>query len=198
MRSSFSDPLDSRLSEGVRRLRAGEPGAADALDALLRPRLIGYFALGPWPRDEAEDLVQKALVLVFTSVGQLRDEASFMPWLFAIARNVRSTAKRSWSTRGRWEAGGLELAGDPPAPDERIRRNDEQEQARRIVALRAALEQLPPRQRQCLLLRVRDELSYEEIADVFQLSVHTVRNHIAQAKESLRRRFGPALGEMIE
>lgn len=198
MRSSFTDPLDSRLSEGVRRLRAGEPGAADSLDALLRPRLIGYFALGPWPRDEAEDLVQKTLVLVFTSVGQLRDEASFIPWLFAIARNVRGTAKRSWSVRGRWEVGGLELAGDPPAPDDRTRREEGQEQARRIVALRAALEQLPSRQRQCLLLRVRDELSYEEIADVFQLSVHTVRNHIAQAKESLRRRFGTALGEMVE
>jgi RNA polymerase sigma-70 factor (ECF subfamily) len=193
-----TDLLDSRLVERVRRLRAGEPGAADALDALLRPRLLGYFALGPWPRDEAQDLVQKALVLVFTSVGQLRDEASFIPWLFAIARNVRSTAMRSWSMRGRWEAGGLDLAGDPPAPDDRARREDAQEQARRIAALRAALEQLPSRQRQCLLLRVRDELSYEEIAEVFQLSVHTVRNHIAQAKESLRRRFGTALGETVE
>ena len=176
MGPGFADPFDARLLEGARRLRAGEPGAADALDALLRPRLNGYFARGPWPRDEA----------------------SFIPWLFAIARNVRSTAKRSWSTRGRWEAGGLELAGDPTAPDDRARSEDAQEQARRIVALRAALEQLPPRQRQCLLLRVRDELSYEEIAEVFQLSVHTVRNHIAQAKESLRRRFGTALGEIVE
>jgi RNA polymerase sigma-70 factor, ECF subfamily len=198
MGPGFADPLDARLLEGVRRLRAGEPGAADALDALLRPRLTGYFARGPWPRDEAQDLVQKALVLVFTSVGQLRDEASFIPWLFAIARNVRSTAMRSWSTRGRWEAGGLELAGDPPAPDDQARHEDAQEQARRIAALRAALELLPSRQRQCLLLRVRDELSYEEIAEAFQLSVHTVRNHIAQAKESLRRRFGAAFGETIE
>jgi RNA polymerase sigma-70 factor (ECF subfamily) len=198
MGSGSVDPQDARLQDAVRRLRAGEPGAADALDRLLRPRLVRYFTHGPWPRDEAEDLVQKALVLVFTSVGRLRDEASFLPWLFSIARNVRTTAVRSWSARGRREAVGLESAGDPPAPDERARREEALEEAQRAAAVRAALEQLPPRQRQCLLLRVRDELSYEEIAATFQLSVHTVRNHIAQAKDTLRRRFGPAFGETGE
>ena len=193
-----ADPLEAPLLDGLRRLQAEEAGAADALDRLLRPRLVRYFTHGPWPRDEAQDLVQKTLVLVLTNVGQLRDEASFLPWLFSIARNVRTTAVRSWSARGRWEAVGLESAGDPPAPDEVARREEVLEQAQRAAAVRAALEQLPPRQRQCLLLRVRDELSYEEIAATFQLSVHTVRNHIAQAKDSLRRRFGPAFGETGE
>lgn len=198
MNPGVGDPLEAWLPDAVRRLREGESGAADALDARLRPRLIGYFTLGPWPREEAQDLVQKTLLLVFTNVGQLRDEARFLPWLFAIARNLRSTATRSWWARNRREAGGLELAGDPPAPDDRDRLEDDEARARRVAALRAALEQLPPRQRQCLLLRVRDEMSYEEIAETFQLSVHTVRNHIAQAKESLRRRFGVAAGEAVE
>lgn len=195
MSPGFVDPLEARLVEGVRRLRAGESGAAEALDALLRPRLLGYFALGPWPRDEAQDLVQKALTLVYTSVQQLHDEERFVPWLFAIARNVRTTAAKSWWARNRREIGGLEFAGDPPSPCDAALREEEETHARRIVALREALAQLPPRQRQCLLLRVRDEMSYEEIAATFQLSVHTVRNHIAQAKESLRRRFAARTGE---
>jgi len=195
MSPGFVDPLEARLVEGVHRLRAGEPGAAEALDALLRPRLLGYFALGPWPRDEAQDLVQKALTLVYTSVQQLHDEERFVPWLFAIARNVRTTAAQAWWARSRREAGGLELAGDPPAPHDAAQCEREETQARRIAALRDALAQLPPRQRQCLLLRVRDEMSYEEIAGTLQLSVHTVRNHIAQAKESLRRRFAARTGE---
>ena len=195
MSPGFVDPLEARLVEGVRRLRAGDPGAAEALDALLRPRLLGYFALGPWPRDEAQDLVQKALTLVYTSVQQLHDDARFVPWLFAIARNVRTTAAQAWWARSRREVGGLELAGDPPGPDDSARREDEAAHARQIAGLRDALAQLPPRQRQCLLLRVRDEMSYEEIAGTLQLSVHTVRNHIAQAKESLRGRFAARTGE---
>ncbi len=198
MDPGFAGPFEDRLAAALRRLCGGEADAAEALDALLRPRLLGYFTLGPWPRDEAQDLVQKTLALVFTSVGQLRDEASFLPWLFAIARNVRSSAKRSWWERSRSEAGGLELAGDPPGPDDRVRREEDEVRARRLAALRGALAQLPPRQRQCLLLRVRDELSYEEIAQTFQLSVHTVRNHIAQAKESLRHRFGAETGGTAE
>jgi RNA polymerase sigma factor (sigma-70 family) len=47
---------------------------------------------------------------------------------------------------------------------------------------------LPSRQRQCLTLRVRDELSYAEIAELLRLDALTVRNHIAQAKKSLRAR----------
>jgi RNA polymerase sigma factor (sigma-70 family) len=58
------------------------------------------------------------------------------------------------------------------------------------------MAKLPSRQRQCLLLRVREEMSYQEIAAVLRLSPLTVRNHIAQAKESLRRIVAP--GKEVE
>jgi len=58
---------------------------------------------------------------------------------------------------------------------------------KRIEAVWRAIDALPPRQRQCLPLQVRDGLSYQEIAATLRLSVNTVRNHLAAARESLRR-----------
>ncbi len=60
-------------------------------------------------------------------------------------------------------------------------------EAERAAAVARAIGELPARQRECLLLRIREELTYEEIAETLRLSPLTVRNHLAQAKESLRR-----------
>ncbi|MBI4473804.1 MAG: sigma-70 family RNA polymerase sigma factor, partial [Acidobacteria bacterium] len=53
-----------------------------------------------------------------------------------------------------------------------------------------AVEELPAQQRQCLLLRVLQEMSYEEIATVLRLSASTVRNHLWEARLNLRRMLG--------
>lgn len=180
---SENDPLPG----AVERLRRREEDAAAAVDRLLRPRLLRYFRAGPWPKDEAEDLVQQTLVLVFKNVDGLRDHDRFLPWLFAIARNVRSTSTARWAARQRFESVGLEGSAEPQAANDLATREQDQLHAERAAALRLALARLPPRQRQCLLLRCREQLSYGEIAATLQLSEHTVRNHIAQAKESLRR-----------
>jgi RNA polymerase sigma-70 factor (ECF subfamily) len=70
--------------------------------------------------------------------------------------------------------------------------------AERLRAVDSAIEALPPQQRQCLLLRAVEELSYEEIAATLRLSVHTVRNHLAQARQSLRRQLGDGFGREEE
>ena len=175
------------LAAAVERLRRGDGEAAADIDRLLRPRLTRYFQSGPWPRDEAEDLVQQTLVLVFKSVRDLKNPDRFLPWLFAIARNVRSTTADRWTTRRRFESEGLDSVADPPAPSDIDARERDEVLAQRTKAVRRALMSLPSRQRQCLLLQVRERMSYEEIAATLRLSSHTVRNHIAQAKESLRR-----------
>jgi RNA polymerase sigma factor (sigma-70 family) len=74
---------------------------------------------------------------------------------------------------------------DPAAPDPEARLVVDEE-ARR---LEAALAALSPRQRQCLVLRVRDELSYFEIAELLGTSALTVRNHLALARAEVRRRL---------
>jgi RNA polymerase sigma-70 factor (ECF subfamily) len=184
-----SAPLsaDEVLQDAVRRLRAG--GDAEewsaVLDARLRPRLLAYFRADTGSREDAEDLAQQTLARVLHGVGRLRAEDSFMAWLLTIARNVRRTALGQQRRASRVVAGGIDMAGDPPDP--RPTALEEGLEEERLAALRAAIGELPRQQKQCFLLRVDMELSYEDVAATLGLSVHTVRNHLALARKSLRR-----------
>ena len=178
---------DEALQDAVRRLRAG--GEAEewfaVLDARLRPRLLAYFRADAASREDAEDLAQHTLARVLQGVGRLRAEESFMAWLFTIARNVRRTALGHRRRAALVIAGSIEMAGDPKDP--RPTPLEHGLEAERLAALRTAIEQLPRQQRQCLLRRFDRELSYEDLAATLGLSVHTVRNHLALARKSLRR-----------
>lgn len=164
------------------RSRIETDAAIEQLDRLLRARLLRYFSGTALSGEDAEDLVQKTLLAVFSNVEQLEDPRRFLGWLFAIAHNVRGSALEERRRRERVEVGGVTAPEPASAPmEEGI--HDE----RRLAVVRAAIERLPPRQRQCLLLRVRDGMPYEEIAATLRLSANTVRNHLTQARESLRR-----------
>jgi RNA polymerase sigma-70 factor, ECF subfamily len=192
--------IDAILIQAVRQVRARI--AVDdnfrVIAARLTRRLLCYFAANSFSREDAEDLVQKTLARVFTGIHDLEEEEAFLGWLFAIARNVRLTAIERRQRERQLIAGGIELAED--LPDTRVGNavQDRFLDELRLNAVRAAIEELPAQQRQCLLLKVRDELSYEEIAETLQLSLNTVRNHIAAAKKSLRRILAAEPGRMAE
>jgi RNA polymerase sigma-70 factor, ECF subfamily len=177
--------LDETLQRAVRQARRGieMEESVRLIDGSLRPRLLNYFRAYPLCREDAEDLVQKTLARVFRSIGGLENEESFLPWLFAIARNVRRTAQENRLREG----SSVELTEEMPDPDSSSRIEQEVQGRERREALSRAIERLPARQRQCLALRVRDGLSYEEIAATLRLSAHTVRNHLAAARKSLKK-----------
>jgi RNA polymerase sigma-70 factor (ECF subfamily) len=183
--------VDAALLQAVRQVRAGLEVEAGfrIIDAHLRPRLLNYFRSHFFSSEDAKDLVQKTLARVYLGVQQLEQEEKFLTWLFVIARNVRLTAAEQCQRESRLMAGGIELAQELPDPQSARWSHDRQLEEDRLEAVQTAIEKLPAQQRQCLLLRVRDELSYEEIAKTLRLSVNTVRNHLAQAKKNLQERL---------
>lgn len=178
------------LQEAVRRARSGgEAGSAfRSLEALLAPRLRRYFRGDSFAYEDAEDLTQAVLTRVWQGLPRLEDEARFLPWLFAIARNVRRAAWQQRQQERSWRAETLE-PWEHVADPRSARMLEDRVDTDRIQAMTAAIDRLPAQQKQCLLLRVREELSYEEISDTLRVSLHTVRNHIAAAKRSLRKRL---------
>ena len=178
------------LLRAVRAARAAlDPAAAfPAIEALLAPRLHHYFRSHSFPPEDADDLVQEVLARAWRGLPRLQEEERFLGWLFAIASNVRRTARARCLREKRFVVGGTALTdemADPRAASFHEDRGGDGPSD----AMRAAIDELPVQQRHCLLLRVRDELSYEEIAAALRLSVHTVRNHLAAAKKKLRRRL---------
>ena len=184
------------LQDAVRGARCGDDvaGSFRALEAHLAPRLRRYFRGYSFPHEDAEDLVQSVLARVWQGLSRLQAEESFLPWLYTIARNVRSAAWQDRRQERSWRVEAVELRDETPDPRSG-RLVEDRLDAERVEALMAAIEELPPQQRQCLLLRMREELSYEEISATLRLSLHTVRNHIAAAKKALRRRLRPALAQ---
>ena len=181
--------LDPAMLQAVQNLRAGieVDESFTRLEGSLRPRLTGYFRAHDFSPEDSEDLVQKTFARVYLGVRQLEREEKFLPWLFVIARNVRYTALSEQQRERQMISAGIELVEEIADPRPENWSPDQQLEHRRLDAVRTAVDALPPQQRQCLLLRVRDELPYTEIASVLGLSVNTVRNHLAEAKKNLRR-----------
>ena len=175
--------IPADLLAAVRRLAAGieTERSAAVVDAALRPRLRAYFQSRGVPAGDADDLVQDVLARVFQSVGALRDAERFLPWLFTIAR--RAAQDRG---RGRAPVVALEDHDADRLPDDRPGVEETQMANQTRAALRAAIEALPAQQRRCLLLRLDEDLSYQDIGALLQLSALTVRNHLAQARKTLR------------
>ncbi len=181
--------LDPALLQAVQKLRAGldVDESFAKIEGSLRPRLKGYFRAHHFSPEDADDLVQRTFARVYLGIRQLEHGEKFLAWLFVIARNVRCTAVEQQQRERQVMAGGIELAENVPDTRPASWLFDQQLDQKRIEELRAAIEELPAQQRQCLLLRVRDELPYSEIAELLRLSVNTVRNHLAEAKKNLRR-----------
>jgi RNA polymerase sigma-70 factor (ECF subfamily) len=194
----MSIPLPAVRPEGLehamREARINHQGAESfaRLQAQLSPRLFRYFRAHAFSPEDAEDLVQGVLARIWQGLPGLRHEERFLAWVFSIARNVRRAARVEQARERRWRAADSQGSEDLPDPrvEGQIR---DQRRAELVDALNAAVDALPTQQRQCLLLRVRDERSYEEIASSLQLSLYTVRNHLSAAKKNLRRRLGVEL-----
>ncbi|MFQ6112360.1 MAG: sigma-70 family RNA polymerase sigma factor [Nitrospinota bacterium] len=189
------EPSDSRL---VERSLSGELGAFEVLVRRYQGRLLGAVRgmLG-LHAEGAEDLTQEVLAKAYFSLPGFRGESSFYTWLYRIAMN---RCKDELRRMARHPTGSLEellersaealreLPADEPAegePEERV-------QARREL-VGAALESLPHGQREVLVLKEMEGMSYEEIAGILRCSVGTVKSRLARARSRLRERFAPYL-----
>jgi len=141
----------------------------------LARRMLGNEAL-------AEEIVQDALLRVWTNAPRWRPQAAFRTWLYRIVVNLCLNAKRR----------GLDLplaaAGDvaDPTPDA----GAELEVRERDLRLASAVDALPARQRAAIVLTYREGLSNAEVAAVLDTSVSGVEMLLVRAKRTLRAALG--------
>jgi RNA polymerase sigma-70 factor (ECF subfamily) len=173
--SVFADLDDADL---VVRARDGEDVEAFA-ELVHRHRDRAYrvaLRITRHPGD-AEDVAQEALVRAWRSLPGFRGEARFSTWLYRIVTNL---ALNRVERRPR--------VADVELPDTAVRSDDpaaRTEDAERLTAALAALEQLSPDQRACYVLREIEGLSYEELAEVLETSVPAVKSRLFRARQEL-------------
>ncbi len=164
----------------------GQAEAFEPLYARHRGPLFRFLLRQVRQQALAEELFQDIWQRVIAARDRYRPEARFGAWLYAIAHNRLNDHWRGKRHRpDPPEDAELRLA-NAEAPDDPERSLSEFEQRRR---LQRALEELPPEQREVLLLRLEQSLSLEEIADIVGVGRETVKSRLRYAMDKLRARL---------
>lgn len=146
-------------------------------------------------RQDAEDVTQDVFVQAYKSIRSFKADARLSTWLYRIAVN-RSLNHQRDSKRKRWrsldtdsesgEGASLEsLLADDDTPDRII----EKKETEGIV--QAAINSLPEQQRVALILHRYEDMPYEEIARVMEVSVASVESRLHRAKQALAKKLLP-------
>ncbi len=160
----------------------GDRAAAQILTLRLTPMAlrVARRMLGDWA--EAEDVAQEAMMRLWRIAPEWRQgEAKVTTWLYRVVTNLATDRLRK--RKGYRQGIGLEEAPEvaDAAPDVETRMMD----GDRAEALQSALDQLPERQRQAVVLRHIEGLSNPEIAAVLEIGVEAVESLTARGKRAL-------------
>ncbi len=155
-----------------------------------------YFARRGCSEEDCRDLTQETFLGFYKGLAGYRTDASLKTWLFTIAANIWRNWLRGRATQKR-NACEIPL-GTPSEEDQEVAvntSNDDDPLAGLLAdelkhLVRQELEELPPRMRDCLLLRLDQELKYSEIAEIMGVSVEKVKSLLHQARTRLQTRLG--------
>jgi RNA polymerase sigma factor (sigma-70 family) len=159
----------------------GDRAASRLLTARLAPRLFGYALRLLGDRAEAEDVVQEAMLRLWRAApGWRTGEAQVSTWAFRVVTNLVTDLRRA---RVRRPSVTLDEAPEPA--DGAKSAVAGMIEGDRMAALQAALDLLPERQRQAVVLRHIEGLSNPEIAGILGLGVEAVESLTARGKRAL-------------
>lgn len=180
----------------VARVQKGDKRAFDLLVRKYQHKIAKLVMRYIRDRSEVEDVTQEAFIKAYRAISSFRGESAFYTWLYRIAIN---TAKNYLVAQGRRvpttdvEAEEAEQIFEAPAlrevaTPESVTLTDE------IAGTVArAMKNLPEDLRTAITLREIDGLSYEEIANVMDCPIGTVRSRIFRAREAIDRELKPLL-----
>lgn len=131
------------------------------------------------PQD-AQDLVQEAFIKVYKQLGQYNGNGSFSGWIYRVAINhcLDELRKKHYSMKQ--VEMNEEMAPTSVHPEVILLKKEKQRQLERLIAT------LPKDERIIILLRYVNELSYEEMSEILDIPVSTIRNKLHRAKKKMR------------
>lgn len=183
----------------VRQVQGGELRAFAELVEKYQDRVYNAVLRICGDAEAARDLTQDAFLKALESIERFRGKSAFFTWIFRIAVNLAISHRRKARTRNVLsldEGGGasegaslVQFIADPVAADP-SGRIEAAETHERVLGAMAALD---PQQRAALVLRDVEGLDYQQIADVLELPVGTVKSRVFRARCAMREELAEYL-----
>lgn len=190
---AMTEQTDQQL---VERVQQGDKRAFDLLVLKYQHKILALVTRFVHDSHEAQDVAQEAFIKAYRALPKFRGDSAFYTWLYRIAIN---TAKNYLVARGRRPPdsdiaaddaeyyGGDSALKDNHSPERELLRDEIEQVVSRTMEL------LPKDLRMALTLREFEGLSYEDIANVMECPVGTVRSRIFRAREAVDKALKPLL-----
>ncbi len=193
-RQQPKDPaLQKYENDLIERCKRGEMSAFDELVSHYEKRVFNFAYRIAGNYDDANDVAQEAFVRVFNSIHTFRGDANFTTWIYRIVTNVylderkKSKSHRQTSLDEYIELDensvSRQIEDDTPHPDEVV------EEKERDSALQKAINELPDYQRIIVTLYHLKHVSYEEIAEMLNLPIGTVKSRLNRSRLALKEKL---------
>lgn len=177
-------------AELVKRAKAGDGKAYDALILLYKDAVYGVVYRMVHNKQEAEDLTQEAFIKAYNSINSFNENYAFSTWLFKIATNncIDFFRKRKLKTHSmdqtiRYKDDEIkqEYADTDRMADKELLADE------KTKLIKQAIDALPEKYKTAIELRHHQEKSYDEIAQLLNLPLGTVKARIFRAREMLKK-----------
>jgi RNA polymerase sigma-70 factor, ECF subfamily len=198
----MADPIRTPDADAalIERVKLGDTRAFEMLVVKYQRRIERLVGRMVRDVDLVPDIAQETFIRAYRAIGQFRGESAFYTWLYRIAVN---TAKKALG----------ELKRDPVITESALATREDEDETSRVeyelsdgetpdavlatkeiaAAVNAAIEALSEDLRQAITLREIEGLSYEEIAQLMNCPIGTVRSRIFRAREAIASRLRPLL-----
>jgi RNA polymerase sigma-70 factor (ECF subfamily) len=180
----------------VAELKAGSEQAFGLLIAQYHQPLYSLISRSLNDPADAADITQEVFIKVFRSIRSFNGDASLRTWLYRIALREASNQRRWWSRHKRQEI-GLDAPAEPSESDESFSLAstladsarspfDHAAQTELRLRVEAALRELPEAYRTVVVLREIEDFAYEEIAEILDINIGTVKSRLTRGRAALR------------
>jgi RNA polymerase sigma-70 factor (ECF subfamily) len=180
----------------IRAFHEGDKAAFDKLVLNHKDRLFNlcYRLLGDY--EEANDSAQETLIKVYRALKKFRFESAFSTWLYRIAVNTCKNKLKSSAYRHKRKMVPLDnpVLANRSRPSREIQDESqspaiELEKKERMRIIQEAINALPPEQKEVVTLRDIEGFSYEEMAEITDFNLGTVKSRLARARQDLRKKL---------
>lgn len=184
---------DNAITEYVRAFRRGDTEAFNKLVLRYQTKIFNLALNYVKQQEEAKDITQEIFVTVYKSLPKLKDDTKFTSWLYQIAinhcRNRYKKLQRSgfFSSLSIYDPDSSINLSSGQTPEQELERKNT------IATVQNEIAAMPAHEKEIIILRDIQELSYEEISNILKVPLGTVKSKLNRARISLKNRLKSVL-----